>query len=68
MYTAQRTISRKFRRCRLRFPLGDLISGLRGAMTVMVVARYHRDVRRGEGQIIDLALYEAVSVPFRKCT
>ena len=42
-----------------RYPLGDLISGLFGAMSVMV-ALYHRDLHGGEGQTIDLALYEAV--------
>ena len=41
------------------YPLGDLISGLFGAMSVMV-ALYHRDLHSGEGQTIDLALYEAV--------
>ena len=41
------------------YPLGDLISGLFGAMSVMV-ALYHRDLHGGEGQTIDLALYEAV--------
>ena len=39
-------------------PLGDFISGLLGAYAVMV-ALHHRD-RQGEGQTIDLALYEAV--------
>jgi len=41
------------------YPLGDLIAGLFGAMSVMI-ALYHRDIRGGEGQVIDLALYEAV--------
>ena len=41
------------------YPFGDLISGLFGAMSVMV-ALYHRDLHGGEGQTIDLALYEAV--------
>ena len=41
------------------YPLGDLISGLFGAMSVMV-ALYHRALHGGEGQTIDLALYEAV--------
>ncbi len=39
-------------------PLGDYISGLFGAYAVMV-ALHHRDAG-GEGQVIDLALYEAV--------
>ena len=41
------------------YPLGDLIAGLFGAYSVMV-ALYHRDARGGTGQVIDLALYEAV--------
>jgi crotonobetainyl-CoA:carnitine CoA-transferase CaiB-like acyl-CoA transferase len=41
------------------YPLGDLIAGLFGALSVMM-ALHHRDVRGGEGQVIDLALYEAV--------
>lgn len=40
------------------YPLGDLIAGVFGALSVMM-ALHHRDVR-GEGQVIDLALYEAV--------
>lgn len=41
------------------YPLGDLISGVFGALSVMI-ALYHRDFKQGEGQVIDLALYEAV--------
>jgi crotonobetainyl-CoA:carnitine CoA-transferase CaiB-like acyl-CoA transferase len=41
------------------YPLGDLIAGIFGALSVMM-ALYHRDLRGGEGQVIDLALYEAV--------
>ena len=41
------------------YPLGDLISGIFGSLSVMM-ALYHRDLRGGEGQVIDLALYEAV--------
>lgn len=41
------------------YPLGDLISGLFGAWAVMMTL-YYRDARGGEGQVIDLALYEAV--------
>lgn len=40
-------------------PLGDLVSGLLGSWATMV-ALYHRDAHGGEGQVIDLALYEAV--------
>ena len=40
-------------------PLGDFLSGLFGAYAVMA-ALHHRDARGGEGQVIDLALYEAV--------
>jgi formyl-CoA transferase len=40
-------------------PLGDLITGLMGAWATMM-ALYHRDARGGEGQVIDLGLYEAV--------
>lgn len=41
------------------YPLGDLISGLFGAFSVMI-ALYNRDARSGEGQMIDLALNEAI--------
>src|SRR5262245_59386709 len=41
------------------YPLGDLIAGIFGALSVMM-ALYHRDLRGGEGQVIDLALFEAV--------
>ncbi|MBM4260351.1 MAG: CoA transferase [Deltaproteobacteria bacterium] len=41
------------------YPLGDLIAGIFGSLSVMM-ALYHRDARGGEGQVIDLALYEAV--------
>ena len=41
------------------YPLGDLIAGLFGAFAVMT-ALYYRDARGGEGQVIDLALNEAV--------
>lgn len=40
-------------------PLGDLITGLLGSWATMV-ALYHRDARGGEGQVIDLGLYESV--------
>jgi formyl-CoA transferase len=41
------------------YPLGDLITGLFGAFAVMV-ALYNRDARGGAGQLIDLALFEAL--------
>lgn len=41
------------------YPLGDLIAALFGAYSVMV-ALHHRDAAGGKGQMIDLALYEAV--------
>jgi len=39
--------------------LGDTIAGLHGALGVLL-ALYERDARGGEGQMIDVALYEAV--------
>jgi len=39
--------------------LGDTIAGLHGALGVLL-ALYARDARGGEGQMIDLALYEAM--------
>jgi crotonobetainyl-CoA:carnitine CoA-transferase CaiB-like acyl-CoA transferase len=41
------------------YPLGDLITGLFGAFSVMV-ALHKRDAHQGPGQVIDLALYEAL--------
>jgi crotonobetainyl-CoA:carnitine CoA-transferase CaiB-like acyl-CoA transferase len=41
------------------YPLGDLVSGLFGAFSIMV-ALFNRDVHDGPGQVIDLALYEAL--------
>jgi crotonobetainyl-CoA:carnitine CoA-transferase CaiB-like acyl-CoA transferase len=41
------------------YPLGDLIAGIFGSLSIMM-ALYNRDLRGGEGQVIDLALYEAV--------
>ena len=41
------------------YPLGDLIAGIFGSLSVMM-ALYHRDLRGGDGQVIDLALFEAV--------
>jgi len=40
-------------------PLGDLITGLVGSWSIMV-ALYYRDARGGEGQFIDLGLYESI--------
>ncbi len=39
--------------------LGDTIAGLHGALGVLL-ALYERDARGGEGQMIDVALYESV--------
>lgn len=39
--------------------LGDTVAGLHGAMGVLL-ALYQRDARGGEGQMIDVALYESV--------
>ncbi|OWT71438.1 MULTISPECIES: CaiB/BaiF CoA-transferase family protein [unclassified Achromobacter] len=39
--------------------LGDTISGLHGALGVLL-ALYHRDARGGQGQMIDAALYESL--------
>ncbi|MBU4612450.1 CoA transferase [Achromobacter sp. GG226] len=39
--------------------LGDTIAGLHGALGVLL-ALYERDVRGGQGQMIDAALYESV--------
>lgn len=41
------------------YPLGDLIAGLYGAFSVMM-ALYKRDALNGPGQMIDLALFEAL--------
>lgn len=39
--------------------LGDTIAGLHGALGILL-ALYQRDARGGEGQVIDVALYESV--------
>jgi formyl-CoA transferase len=39
--------------------LGDTVAGLHGALGVLL-ALYQRDARGGEGQMIDVALYESV--------
>jgi formyl-CoA transferase len=39
--------------------LGDTIAGLHGAMGVLL-ALYQRDARGGDGQVIDVALYESL--------
>ena len=41
------------------YPLGDLIAGIFGSLSIMM-ALYHRDLGGGEGQVIDLGLFEAV--------
>lgn len=40
-------------------PLGDLVTGLLASWATMV-ALYHRDALNGEGQVIDLGLYESI--------
>lgn len=39
--------------------IGDSLSAMHGALGVML-ALYHRDAQGGEGQVIDVALYESV--------
>ncbi len=39
--------------------LGDSVAGLHAALGILM-ALYHRDVKGGNGQVIDVALYEAV--------
>ncbi|MDH4377314.1 MAG: CoA transferase [Ramlibacter sp.] len=39
--------------------IGDSLSAMHGALGVML-ALYHRDARGGQGQVIDVALYESV--------
>jgi len=41
------------------FPLADMTSGLYAA-TATMFALYHRDVHRGEGQIVDVSLFESL--------
>src|SRR5262245_51105733 len=41
------------------YPLGDLIAGIFGSLSIMM-ALYQRDRSGGQGQVIDLALFEAV--------
>jgi formyl-CoA transferase len=41
------------------FPLADMTSGLYAANAVML-ALYHRDVHNGEGQMIDVSLFESL--------
>jgi len=41
------------------YPMGDLITGLFGSWATLA-ALYHRDARGGQGQVIDLGLYESV--------
>ena len=45
--------------CRVGISLGDSLSGMFSAYGVMM-ALYHRDVHEGQGQMIDMALYEGV--------
>ncbi len=44
---------------RVGVSIGDTLSALHGVIGVML-ALYHRDARGGEGQMIDVALYESV--------
>jgi len=44
---------------RVGVSIGDSLAGLHGALGVLL-ALYHRKVNGGEGQVIDVALYEAV--------
>jgi crotonobetainyl-CoA:carnitine CoA-transferase CaiB-like acyl-CoA transferase len=44
---------------RVGVSIGDTLAALHGVIGVML-ALYHRDVRGGEGQVIDVALYESV--------
>lgn len=41
------------------FPIGDMVSALYACNAIMF-AIYHRDVHRGEGQMIDVALFESL--------
>lgn len=45
--------------CRVGISLGDSLSGMFAALGVLM-ALYHRDVNGGQGQVVDMALYEAV--------
>lgn len=44
---------------RVGVSIGDTLSALHGVVGIML-ALYHRDARGGEGQMIDVALYESV--------
>ncbi|MGC2963730.1 formyl-CoA transferase [Paraburkholderia sp. GV068] len=44
---------------RCGIPIGDTLAALQGVIGVMM-ALYHRDAQAGEGQVIDVALHEAV--------
>ena len=44
---------------RVGVSIGDTLASLHGALGVLM-ALYHRDARGGKGQVIDVALYEAV--------
>lgn len=44
---------------RVGVSIGDTLAALHGALGVLM-ALYHRDARGGKGQVIDVALYEAV--------
>jgi crotonobetainyl-CoA:carnitine CoA-transferase CaiB-like acyl-CoA transferase len=41
------------------FPLADMTSGLY-AVNALMLALYHRDVHKGEGQVVDVSLFESL--------
>lgn len=45
--------------CRVGISLGDSLAGMFAALGALM-SLYHRDVNGGQGQIVDMALYEAV--------
>jgi succinyl-CoA--D-citramalate CoA-transferase len=45
--------------CRVGISLGDSLSGMFSALGALM-ALYHRDVNGGQGQVVDMALYEGV--------
>jgi len=44
---------------RVGVSIGDTLAALHGVIGILM-ALYHRDARKGEGQVIDIALYESV--------
>ena len=41
------------------FPVADMVTGLSTTMAIMF-ALYHRDVKKGKGQVIDISLFESL--------